>query len=73
MRFLTLFLFLFLGLSSIEEAFSISGDEENKVQEKALSLAIDNGKESPEIDEYLQKKDLKEDEMDYFEDDTIDE
>jgi len=72
MRFLTLLLYFFLGLSSSREAFSISGDEENQIQEKALIMAIDNGKESPEIDELLQEKDLKEEEMDYFEDPEID-
>jgi hypothetical protein len=48
-------------------ARSIDGDEENKVQEKALELAIDNGNESPEVDEYLEKNRLKEEEMDFLE------
>ena len=49
---------LLMGFSS-REAFPISGDEENKVQERALILAIDTGKDSPEIDTLLYQNDLQ--------------
>lgn len=60
---------LLLILSHI--SYAMDGDKENKLQEEALILNLDNGKDSPEVEEFLQKNELKEDEMDYFTEEKV--
>ena len=57
------FFFLFFGT----QGHALDGDQENKVQEEALILSIDTGKDSPEMDEFLQKNDLNPEDLDSFE------
>ena len=67
MRALLVFQFLFIFLTA--QVYGLDGDQENKVQEKALILSIDNGKDSPEMDEFLQKNDLNLEDLDFVDDD----
>jgi hypothetical protein len=62
---------LLLLLLTSANVLPMDGDEENKVQEKALTLAIDHGKDSPEVDVFLDENKLKEEEMDYADDEDI--
>ena len=57
------FFFLFFAT----QGHALDGDQENKVQEEALILSIDTGKDSPEMDEFLQKNDLNPEDLDSFE------
>lgn len=58
LRALVLAQFLFLN-----SAVAATGDEENKLQEEALEISVDNGKDSPEFDEFQQKNELKDEEL----------
>ena len=57
------FFFLFFAT----QGHPLDGDQENKVQEEALILSIDTEKDSPEMDEFLQKNDLNPEDLDSFE------
>lgn len=61
MKFLLLLLF-------VTSVYAMDGDEENKVQEEAMIIQMDYGKDSPELDAYLQEKQLTEEDLDSFSD-----
>ena len=51
-----MFGFIFSSLAYSDQ--SLNGDEENKVQEKGILLIDEYGKDSEEVEQYLQKKNL---------------
>jgi hypothetical protein len=53
-------LLLFLLISP---SFSYDGDEENKINEEALVIDEDHGPDSPELETYLQEKELLEEDV----------